>query len=612
MKERNSRRYAAAVRTLLATFLLLLGQTAFAQVRIVGSIAGSVKDPSGAAIPGAKVECKDEGTNIVKTTTASAEGTFAFPDLAHGDYQITVASQGFEQAVVAHVGVVASQTTDVPVTLTVGQSTEKVTVEGTTPVLETTSNLIANTQTLELLNDLPTGSRSPGLGFATLTPGYTGTLTGGGRVNNTAGGAVSTTVDGINNASNGYKSGGTVWYGTVPSRLGALEEVSVESGGLGADAGAESGMNIKFITRRGTANYHGSIFYQPTSEQFNANSWSRNATPGQGFRTYSRVHNFGGNIGGKLIPFGPLKNKLFFFFNYEYVWTPNVASVTTSVMTPAAETGVYTYLVNGTTNQYNSVNVLALAKQLGYPSAVDPISQQYMQLNDQIKQFGTQTFTTDPNRNSYVWAHDASTYFYYPTTRFDYYITPKQQLTFTWNLQHGWNPGTTRFPMADSKKTGPFRQTYFIWAAALQSTLSSNSFNEFRYGVQHSGDSNASATANYGTYNTFNGQPFRVGGSLPFGTMTPYIDQPNTTGRHFITTVSDTYTRSSSACIRCAPGPTSATRSGRTSTKCSHRPPIAWARLRAIRFRAASSPRPTFRATSHPTFPADPLRFTTS
>ena len=257
-----------AVKRLPLLVLALCAFAAFAQVRIVGSIAGSVKDPSGAVVPGAKIELKDEGTDIVKTATASAEGTFTFPDLAFGNYQITVIAAGFEQAVVAHVGVVASQTTDVPVTLTIGQSSEKVTVEGITPVLETTSNLTANTQTMQLVNDLPTGSRAPGLGFATLTPGYTGTLTGGGRVNNTAGGAVNVTVDGINNASNGYKSGGTVWYGTVPTRLGAIEEVSVESGGLGADAGAESGMNIKFITRRGTANYHGSVFYQPTSEQF--------------------------------------------------------------------------------------------------------------------------------------------------------------------------------------------------------------------------------------------------------------------------------------------------------------------------------------------------------
>jgi hypothetical protein len=535
---------------LLAIAILLGCQAAFAQVRIVGSINGKVQDPSGAVVPGAKVVLKDEGTGISKEIAASGEGTFGFPDLSHGTYQITAGAPGFQQGVVQHIEVIASQTTDITVTLQVGQATETVTVEGVAPVLETSSNLVTNTQNTKLVNELPTGSRAPALAFALLAPGYTGSLTGGGRIDNVGGGAVSTTVDGINNASNGYKSGGTVWYGTVPVRLGALEEVSVEAGGLGADAGAESGVNVKMITRRGSSSYHGSGFYQPMSEQFNANSWSRNATPGQGFRTYNRTHNFGGNFGGKLIPFGYLKDKLFFFVNYEYQWIPSVNSVTTAIMTPAAETGVYTYLVNGTTNQYQSVNVLTLAKAAGFPSTIDPVVASYMTLNDQIKQYSSQTFTTDPNRLSYVWKQQNSTQYYYPTTRVDYYLTPKEQLTFTWNLDHEWFPGNNRFPFPDSKFQGPFRiGGYFVWAAALQSTISANSFNEFRYGVQHSGDSNASATANYGSYNTYNGQPLRIGNppnatsNLPFGTITPYLDQQNTTGRHFITTIYDTYTK---------------------------------------------------------------------
>ena len=528
----------------LAIALALSCQSAFAQVRIVGAIAGTVTDPTGAAVPNAKVVLKDEGTGIGREATTTVGGTFTFPDLAHGLYSVTVAAPGFQQSVVAHIEVAASQTTDLPIKMNMGQQTETITVEGVAPVLETTSNLTSDTKNTKLVNDLPTGNRAPALAFAVLVPGYTGSLTGGGRVNNTAGGAVSTTVDGINNASNGYKSGGTVWYGTVPVRLGALEEVSVEAGGLGADAGAESGVNVKMITRRGTNQYHGSAFYQPTSEQFNANSWARNAT-GQGFRTYSRVHNFGGNIGGKLVPFGHLKDKLFFFFNYEYVWTPNTNAVTTTIMNSDAQTGVYRYLINGTTNQFGSINVLTLAKQLGYPSTVDPVAQSYMTLNDKIKQLSAQQPSTDPNRTSWLWAQQASTYFYYPTTRFDYYVTPKQQLTFSWNLQHGWNPGVNRFPMSDSQFQNPFRQTYFIWAAALQSTLGPRTFNEFRYGVQHSGDSNASATANYGSFNTFNNTPLRITNnvSLPFGTQTPYTDQINVTGRHFITTISDTFTQ---------------------------------------------------------------------
>jgi hypothetical protein len=539
--------------TFTAAAFLLCCHFAFAQLRIVGSIAGSVHDPSGAVIPGAKIELKDEGTGIAREITATNEGTFMFPDLAHGLYAVTVTAQGFQQAAVTHIQVIASQTTDVPVVMKIGAANESVVVEGVAPVLETTSNLTNSTQTTKLVSELPTLSRTPGLDFAQLVPGYTAN-----RINNVAGGAMNVTLDGINNASNGWKSGGTVWYNTVPIRLGALEEVSVESGGLGADSGAESGVNVKLITKRGTNQYHGSVFYQPTSEQFNANTWLRNAQ-GLGYRAFSRVHNFGGNVGGRLVPFGYMKDKLFFFLNYEYVWTPSFSTPTTSVLTPAAMNGTYTYLVYGTTNQTASVNVLTLAAAAGYSTKLDPIVQSYMTLNNQITKYGTQVATTDLNRTSWLWNQTNRQYQYYPTARVDYYVTPQHQVSFTWNYRHSWQPGTPRFPMPDSKYVYPFRLGYFVWAGALQSSFGSNTFNEFRYGTQHSGDTNTQATSNYQMYNVYNNQPLRIAGTntaasllpsnttanvLPFGSLVPYVDdRPNTTGRHFITTMYDTVTR---------------------------------------------------------------------
>ena len=110
-------------------------------------------------------------------------------------------------------------------------------------------------------------------------------------------------------------------------------------------------------------------------------------------------------------------------------------------------------------------------------------------------------------------------------------------------------------PVPDISRTNPFRLGYFVWSGALQSTLSATTLNEFRYGVQHSGDSNASSK--YGSYYTFNNVPLRIGQTLPFtdaaantalgapagGLAVPFIDQGNTTGRHFITTIYDTFTQ---------------------------------------------------------------------
>src|SRR5215470_12850355 len=155
-------RLPVSVLTLFAIAVALSCPSAMAQVRIVGAISGTVIDPAGAGIPGAKVVLKDEGTGIGREATTASNGSFSFPDLAHGQYSVTVIAAGFQHTVVAHISVVASQTTDVPVNMKIGQQTETVTVEGTAPILEVTSNLVSDTKTTKLVNELPTGSRSPG------------------------------------------------------------------------------------------------------------------------------------------------------------------------------------------------------------------------------------------------------------------------------------------------------------------------------------------------------------------------------------------------------------------------------------------------------------------
>ncbi len=524
--------------TLLCAAALFGGQSLVAQLRIVGAISGTVQDATGASVPGAKIILKDEGTGITREGATTAAGTFFFPDLAHGSYELTIRAPGFQSAVISRISVSTSQTTDVPVKLAVGQQAETVTVEGAAPLLETTSQLVTTTQTREIINELPVLNRSNVLILARLVPGASPPAGGSTRFNNLPGGAVNVTVDGINDASNGFKSGGTVFYMTVPVRLGAVEEVSVETVGLGADSGAQSGANIKFATRRGGNQYHGSVFYEPTSEQFNANSWTRNA---QGLaRTYSRRHDFGGNLGGPLLPFRYFRDKVFMFLNFERSWAPQTTARTLSVLTPEAQRGDFTYLVSGTTDQLRTVNVMQIAAANGAPTRLNPVTQSILAINNQIPRYATRVPDTDFNSDSYTWNAENNDYAYYPTARFDYHMTQAHQLTWSWNYRHNWQAGERRLPIPDINRTNPFRLGYFVWAAALQSTLSPRTFNEFRYGVQHSGDTNRYAP--YGLYYQYEGKPLRIGATLPFGPTVPFIDQQNTTGRHFITTIYDTLT----------------------------------------------------------------------
>lgn len=525
--------------------ILLFGGSVFGQLRIVGRISGTVQDPTGALVPNARVVLKDTKTGITKEATASEGGTFLFPDLGNGLYEVTVSSPGFRTSLVQNISVSTNQTTDIRISLEVGEATETVTVtEGLSQALETSSQLVASTLSPKTVTELPLAGRQNALAFARLAPGAMPPTGGSTRYNNLPGGAVNVTVDGINDASNGFKSGGTVFYMTVPVALGAIDEVSVETGGLGADSGAQSGANIKFTTKRGGHEYHGSFFYEPQSERFNANTWTRNA---QGLvKLFNRTQNYGGNFGGPLVPFGFFKKKMFFFVNFERAYQPILISRTVTVLKPAAQQGIFTYL--DTTNQVRTADVLALGATKAGPRALDPVTQTILAINNKVPQGASKIAGTDLNRDTYTWGAENNNFAYFPAARFDYFLTPKQQITWSWNYRHNWQAGEKRLPVDEVSRTNPFRLGYYVWAAAIQSTLSPNIFNEFRYGMQHSGDTNASAK--YGAYYKYNDVPLRIGGNLQFANgvapnvspVVPFIDQGNTTGRHFITTIYDTLT----------------------------------------------------------------------
>ena len=523
----------------MLAILIACSPAAWAQLRIVGAISGTVQDQDGAVIPNAKITLKDERTGITREATPTERGTFLFSDLATGNYELVVTAALFKSTRRTGISVSTSQTTDVKITLEVGATSETVLVSGgDAQGLETTSQLVASSLSTKTIQELPVANRSNVLALARLAPGASPPTGGSTRYNNLAGGAVNVTVDGINDASNGFKSGGTVFFATVPVRLGAVEEVSVETGGLGADSGAQSGANIKFTTRRGGNSYHGSGFYELRSEQLNSNAWSRNASGLT--RVYNRNHEYGGNFGGPLVPIGSWKEKIFFFVNYERIYNPQSNARTITVLTPEAQRGIYTYVVNGTTNTLRTANVLDLAAARGLPITLDPVAQSILGTNNQIPANSRQIADNDFNRDTYTWNAENNLDAYFPTTRVDAFVTQKQQVTFAWNYRHNWQPGERRMPVPDIERTNPFRLGYFVWAAALQSTFTPRTLNEFRYGVQHSGDTNT--RDEYGPYYTYNGKPLRIGGTLPFGPTVPFIDQQNVTGRHFITTVYDTMT----------------------------------------------------------------------
>ena len=541
---------------LLLAAALCAPLAAGAQVRITGAITGLVTDPSDAVIPGATVQLTDEGTGATKEAVTSTNGVFQFFDLNSGRYTVSVTLQGFQTAKYEHVVVEASRSTDLRVKLGVGATTETVTVSGAAPVLEATQNAISTTLDRKQITELPLNSRDA-FGLARLVPGAvalpgasgsTAGQSGSTHYNGMPGGTINPTLDGVNNSSNGFKSGGTSFFGTVPARLGAVEEITVESAGLGGDAGVEGGVNLKFVTRRGTRNYHASAFDQLQNDILNANSYF-NTSRGIAERKV-RQHDFGFNFGGPLVPTGKWRDKLFLFVNYEQQYLPLTQTRSNVILTQEAEQGIFRYQTAA--GEQRTVNLLQIAAANGFPSVQDPLIAAMLAKETSARSLGV-TESLNLRTDTLSWLQPQTNMNYYPTARMDYQINSKLSWMGSWNLYRQDQRGRPQWPFAGQPiQLDTFHASWWVTSTGFNWQPTSNTFNEFRYGVQHSGDTTPHREFDdyklNGMANT--GLPLRVTfpGALGVnpttntGLVPISADNAPITGRHYITTLYDTAT----------------------------------------------------------------------
>jgi hypothetical protein len=322
--------------------MLLVAVTSIAPGQLTTTgVRGIVRDPSGAVIPNASLVLKDTATGIEKTTTATDGGIFALPNLQAGTYILTCKADGFQTAVYNKVEVAAGRNTDLVVEMKVGSPATSIEVSATAVALETTSNEVGTTINNNSINNLPYASRDT-LNFALYMPGAQ-SASGGSTFNGLPNASLNITIDGMNNNSSRFKSGGTSFYGFAPTRIDAIEEVTVSTTGLGADAAAGGAMQIRFTTRRGTSQYKFHLLYQAANEAFNANSYWNKLTSTR--RSKTRTANYVGSIGGPLVPWSSyFRNRLFVFANFEDLPQPGSRTYSTSMLMPEVYQGIYTYL----------------------------------------------------------------------------------------------------------------------------------------------------------------------------------------------------------------------------------------------------------------------------
>jgi hypothetical protein len=456
--------------------ILLFASTNIArsQVRTTGQLAGTVLDPSGAAVSGATLTVSQPSIGFSQTVTANDSGEYVFPALQPGSYQLKVTAKGFSDAVYDNVGVGAARSTDLKVELKVGQASETVRVSTAGEVLETSSNTLSTTISPEGLQNLPLNGRDA-LPFAQLVPGA---QSGGDQrfttYNSLPNAAINITVDGVNDNFQRYRTSTTGFFTAAPLRLGAFDELTVSTDSLTADAGSEGSVQLQFVTKRGTNQFHGTAFWQTQNSAFNANSFTNNAL-GLKISPF-HLNDYGGNFGGPL-----WRNKVFFFVNYEE--EDNPFSNTTSLLIPTqpAQQGLFTYV--GTDSQQHTVNLLNLATANGFPSQIDPtIGSIFSQINGFAKNQTLTAVSGLPYMTQFNFFQRQSNTNRYPTARLDYQVTQKIAVHGSWDLYWRKIDNAQPYP-GDTHVSNGFKSTYYTGMLGFDWAITPQLVNQFNFGV---------------------------------------------------------------------------------------------------------------------------------
>jgi hypothetical protein len=304
---------------------------------LYGSIVGNVRDTSGAAIPAASVVITNKETSQIREAATNDEGSFSFPTVQGGTYDVKVTKEGFRPALESNLAVTTNSVARADITLQVGSITETLEVTGATQLLQTDRSETRSEIATKTLTDapVPLGRNYQSL-FVTL-PGFSPPSSAHSvpsnpsraltfNVNGTTRSSVNVRIDGA--------SATNIWLPHISSYVPALESietVNVVTSSFNAEQGLAGGAQVSVQLRSGTNEVHGAGFEYHSDNKLKAKNFFLPA----GQRNPKLVYNqFGGRVGGAII-----KNKLFYFTSYEGTTNRQFASRFATVPTAAMRAG---------------------------------------------------------------------------------------------------------------------------------------------------------------------------------------------------------------------------------------------------------------------------------
>lgn len=344
---------------LCVTLLVLLcgANAAWAQ-DVTATITGTVTDPSGAPLAGATVTAHDteRGTNWTSVTNDS--GIYNIVGVPVGNYTLKVENKGFQISAVPAFTLVLNQIARIDVQMKVGSVSETVEVSGETPLLQTQSSEVSTLIDANTVSSLPLASRNY-LQLTLLAPGVTNVDPDSLRQQQTMLGAGRPYINGNREQANEYLLDGQINSEDKNNEVGytppvdAIQEFNLVTQNAPADFGNYEGGVVSATIKSGTNNYHGEVFEYFRNDYLNANnssnSWTKGLPADEGATGHYadgttakptlRYNQFGGTFGGPI-----LKNKLFFFADYQGERIPQLGSTAAQLLTAKARAGDFSQL----------------------------------------------------------------------------------------------------------------------------------------------------------------------------------------------------------------------------------------------------------------------------
>jgi len=306
---------------------------AYAQ-QATGTVSGSLQDGSGAALAGANVKLISGTTGVERLAITDDTGNFVFSSMGLGVYRLTAQAPGFKTFERKGVVLSASERLSVgTISLELGSVEDRVTVEAQGAAVQTVSAERSATITGKQLENLMMYGRSV-TSLVALSPGVVDPSGGASR---SVGGGNATNFNVLGNRANSnnftvdgvtMSATGGAPNGTFGISADAVAEIKILLSNYQAEYGRMSGSNVEIITKSGSRQFHGAGMYYKRHEQFNANNFFNNFVGLQ--KPINRFNSYSHNVGGPIyIPgkFNRNRDKLFFFWNHEYLPSRTTSAV---------------------------------------------------------------------------------------------------------------------------------------------------------------------------------------------------------------------------------------------------------------------------------------------